>query len=105
MVDPRDVGKARAAAQEAERARKATVYGSASVEGRGTVRARGSVRRSVNAVRLEAAALILGLPIAVGAATSSALIGLVVFLVLVVIFAVPLTRHLLMEGLHRLTGA
>jgi hypothetical protein len=28
-----------------------------------------------------------------------------VFVVLVMIFAVPLTRHLLMEGLHRLTGA
>jgi hypothetical protein len=104
MVDPRDVGKVLAASQQ--RGREANVHhAGAALEGRGTIRAQGSVRRGVNSARLEAAALILGVPIAVGAATSSALIGLGVFVVLVLVFAVPLTRHLLMEGLHRLTGA
>jgi hypothetical protein len=66
--------------------------------------ARPSVNRGVTPERLAAAGFIIGPSLAVGAATRSLLIGLAVFAFLVLIFAVPQTRHWLMEGIHRLTG-
>ena len=62
------------------------------------------VRRGVNQDRLAVGAFIAAISLGVWAASGCALFGLATLAVLVLIFALPRTRHLLMEGLHRLSG-
>lgn len=68
-----------------------------------TASASATVTRGVNTERLAVVGFITATSIGIGALTC-ALIGLATGIVLVVILAWPRTRHLLMEGVHRISG-
>ena len=79
------------------------IEGRATLRAESSVRARGQVEHGVNGARIAFLAFLLAVGVGVGSLLDSWLAGVLAMGVVVLVFALPPTRHALMAGVHRLT--